>query len=305
MSNKKLRAAKAVKNDEFYTRLVDIKKELQHYKLQLKGKIVYCNTDGSESNFIRYFEDNFKELGIVQCIATSYTSGGRGIITIIDEYGRVEDSLEGDGDFRSKECVRILKGADVVITNPPFSIFREYIAFMKMYEKKFLIIGNPNALTYKEIFPLFMSNELRLGYKPLGTDTLFNVRDSYAKELVATKKEGSAYKVIDGIILGRAQSCWFTNLATNKSKGIPSGPTYKGNEEHYPKYDNYDAINVDKVSDIPVDYDGAMGVPITFMQKYNPKQFEILGRDVGLTEESSYFYINGRKLYDRVIIKRR
>jgi len=185
--------------------------------------------------------------------------------------------LKGDGDFRSEECIELLKEADIVVTNPPFSLFRDYVAQLVEYNKKFLVIGNMNAITYKEIFPLIKENKLWLGYKALGSEMYFDVQDEYKDYLVKNKKEGSAYKVIDGVVMGRmAAACWFTNLDTQKRhENLILWKQFT--TEDYPHYDNYDAIDVSKVSDIPCDYYGIMGVPITFLDKFNPDQFEIVG----------------------------
>lgn len=284
--NNNLHCAKKAKNDEFYTRLTDIEKELVHYKEFFKDKIVYCNCDDDEeSQFWKYFELCFEHLGLKKLIATHYDSekptykieltkdiNGDGKVTKEDI---VKTPLKSNGDFRSEECIELLKEADIVVTNPPFSLFREYIDQLIRYNKKFLIIGNPNAITYKEIFPLIKDNKLWVGYKSMGADMLFTTSKEYEQELRATKKEGSGYRIIDGNFYARASAIWFTNL-----------PTKKRNEElilfrkydpvTYPTYDNYDAINVDKVADIPEDYNGVMGVPITFLDSYCPKQFEII-----------------------------
>ena len=184
--------------------------------------------------------------------------------------------LKGDGNFGSNECVALLKQADIVVTNPPFSLFREYVAQLVEHDKKFLIVGNKNAITYKEIFPLIQSDKLWLGINPNGRDMLFDVPDDYARTLLNTAKEGSAYRVVDGVVKGRlGNAAWYTNLPhRRRSEELRLYRRY--NPEDYPTYDNYDAINVDKVADIPEDYPGAMGVPITFLDKYNPEQFEIL-----------------------------
>ena len=176
--------------------------------------------------------------------------------------------------------------SDIVVTNPPFSLFREYVAQLMKYNKKFVILGNPNSLTYKEIFPLIKSNQLWIGNKSMGTDMLFDVPERYAKELVETKKEGSAYKIVNGVVKGRTQAIWFTNLDIQKRhEELDFYKEYS--PEEYPKYDNYDAINVNKVADIPCDYDGIMGVPITFLDKFNPDQFEIIGLLQSSTDEQA------------------
>ena len=184
--------------------------------------------------------------------------------------------LQGDGDFRSEECIELMKEADIVVTNPPFSLFREYVAQLVEYNKKFIIIGNKNSITYKEFFPLLKDNKVWIGNTPMGKDLLFDVPKSYSEEMIQSGKLGSQYKIIDGVLKGRSSSIWFTNLDIDKRhEDLILYRSY--NPEDYPKYDNYDAIEVSKTADIPCDYDGAMGVPITFMDKYNPDQFEILG----------------------------
>ena len=213
--------------------------------------------------------------------------------------------LKGDGDFRSQECIELLKQSDIVVTNPPFSLFREYVEQLIKYNKKFLIIGNKNAITYKEIFKLIKENKLWAGVMPMGYDMLFNVPDEYAKRMLKTGKLGSQYKIINGLVYGRSPSVWFTNLDIEKRhEDLILYKTYLGNEKEYPKYDNYNAINVDKTKDIPIDYKGAMGVPISFLDKYNPDQFEILGDSRYIKGECEDInIINGKKLYRRIIIR--
>lgn len=315
--NKNLRKASKAKKDEFYTQLSDIEKELRHYKDQFRNKVVYCNCDDPfESNFFKYFAANFNALGLKKLITTSYDqssiAGGQlplleieglkpkgkqpfkieisevpdnntdGAIDLTDvEWLLKQDAnastpLKEDGDFRSKECVELLKQADIVVTNPPFSLFREYLTQLMEHKKKFLILGNKNAITYKEIFKLIKENKLWTGMMPMGYDILFLVPESYARKMVESGKLGSQYKIINGIVYGRSPSIWFTNLDTSKRhENIVLYKRYSS--EEFPKYDNYDAINVDKVSEIPMDYTGVMGVPITFIDKYNPDQFELLG----------------------------
>ena len=259
---------------------------------------MYCNCDDPRvSNFFHYFSYNFDHLGLKKLVTACYRNQYRDLFSRHDseraiwlEYngntkgGRVPDvedigvhSFEGDGDFRSPECIELLKQADIVVTNPPFSLFREYIAQLVQYGKQFLIVGSQNAVTYKDIFPLIKDNRMWLGVTPRGQDMLFDVPEDYAKELVATAKEGSAYRVVDGIVKGRlGNAAWFTNLEHRKrNEELILWKRYSPHE--YPRYDNYDAINVDRIAEIPMDWDGAMGVPITFLDKYNPDQFEILG----------------------------
>ena len=295
--NENLRKAKRQKNDEFYTQLSDIENELRHYTGHFLGKVVYCNCDDPRvSNFFHYFSYNFERLGLKKLITACYMNRERDLFSSHDskraiwlEYkgnakgGRVPDvrdigvrDFEGDGDFRSAECIELLKQADIVVTNPPFSLFREYVAQLVQYGKKFLIIGNKNAITYKEIFPLIKDNRIWVGHTPMSKDLLFDLPEGLAQALKATKKQGSSYRIIDGVVKGRSQSIWFTNL--DHKKRHEDLILYKQySPEEYPAYDNYDAINVDKTAEIPMDWDQAMGVPITFLDKYNPEQFEILG----------------------------
>ena len=261
-NNNTLHTAKALKNDEFYTTLSAIEKEMSNYTDFFKGKVVYCNCDDArESNFFKYFSKNFEFLGLKKLITTGYKTEGKGVVLVYegDKNGnhKVEDDeivvrqLEGSGDFRSEECIEFLKEADVVITNPPFSLFREYVKQLMDFNKKFIVLGNMNAITYKEIFPYIKNDELWLGVSPRGLD--FILPDGSTSNVNAT---------------------WFTNIE-HKKRNTPLD-LYKRYSNEYPKYDNYDAIEVGKTCDIPMDYDGVMGVPITFLDKYCPEQFEIL-----------------------------
>ena len=260
-ANANLHKAKDAKNDEFYTQLTDVSKEMMHYKDHFKDKIVFCNCDDpTRSAFWKYFHLNFAELGLKKLISTHYD---REEATYKMEYEGGDDNnieagvitpLEGNGDFRNQECLDLLDEADIVVTNPPFSLFREYVAVLMEHDKKFLIIGNKNSLTYKEFFPLIKENRIWIGYE---SPSEFNTPNGLSKK-------------VQGLCR------WFTNLdITKRHEKLILWKTY--NSEEYPKYDNYDAINVDKVTDIPVDYEGVMGVPITFLDKYNPEQFEIIG----------------------------
>ena len=262
-SNTSLHAAKRAKNDEFYTQLADIENELKHYKEHFRGKVVFCNCDDPEwSSFWKYFTLNFAHLGLAKVIATHYEQGSRTYKLEFDGRHSADGKpivrqidLEGDGDFRSAECVELLKQSDIVVTNPPFSLFREYVGQLVEYEKQFLIIGNNNAITYKEIFKHIKENRLWLGVSP----------------------RSMRFKQPDGS-LKDVNACWFTNLPHHRrNEELILFHTYAGNEDKYPKYDNYDAIEVSKVVDIPCDYEDVMGVPITFLDKYNPEQFEIVG----------------------------
>lgn len=277
-SNTSLSAAKRAKNDEFYTQLTDIEKELRHYKEHFRGKVVFCNCDDPTwSWFWRFFEAKFEAWSLAKLVSTHFANGSP---SYKQEYTGKENPvvttpLIGDGDFRSPECVEILKEADIVVTNPPFSLFREYVAQLVGYKKQFLIIGNHNAVTYKEVFPLIKDNLVWLGVSP--------------RSMTFKQPDGSMKDV---------NACWFTNLPHKKrNEEIILFRTYIGNEHLYPKYDNYDAIEVSKVVDIPVDYEGVMGVPITFLEKYNPAQFEIVWLAAGNTRASAPKEILARLCY--------
>lgn len=324
-SNKNLQSARTSKKDEFYTQLSDIEKELRHYKEHFKGKVVLCNCDDPRvSNFFHFLSYNFEKLGLKKLIATCYKSQNADLFSQNDsekaiylEYtgDRNGDNipnpeeigikeLKGDGDFRSKECISLLKKADIVVTNPPFSLFREYVAQLIEHDKKFIIVGHQNAISYVEIFRLIKENKMWLGYGFSGGAAHF-INQHYENYATAgNHKEGMIR--VSGVV-------WFTNLEIKKRhEDLILYKTYKGNESDYPKYDHYDAINVNKTKDIPMDYKGTMGVPITFLDKYSPEQFEIIdgiGRYSlihGATEETKGKYltnIDGKRQYARVIIK--
>ena len=290
--NRDLRTAQKSKKDEFYTQLSVIEKELKHYKGHFKGKVVYCNCDDPRvSNFFHYFSYNFEKLGLKKLITTCYKNQEMDLFSRNDseraiylEYNGdkngnfVPDAeeigiqyLEGDGDFRSEESIELLRQADIVVTNPPFSLFREYVAQLVEHEKSFLIIGNVNAITYKEIFKLIKEDKVWLGPSIRSGDREFGVPDDYPLTAAGYRvdERGRKYIRVKGVR-------WFTNLDfKERHEDLILYKTY--NPEEYPNYDNYDAIEVGKTKDIPADYKGAMGVPITFMDKYNPDQFEILG----------------------------
>ena len=295
-TNTILHRARDAKNDEFYTRLTDVSNELMHYKRHFKDKIILCNCDDPKwSAFWRYFHLNFSALGLKKLISTHYDTNNP---TYRMEYTGGEDDdigvgiktpLEGNGDFRNKECLDILDEADIVVTNPPFSLFREYVAALIEHKKRFLIIGSKNAITYKDFFPLLKNDDVWVGCTGV-------------KEFLQP----------DGSIKKFGNIGWFTNLdVAKRHEKLILWKKYT--PEEYPKYDNYDAINVDKVSDIPVDYNGVMGVPISIMDKYNPEQFEVLGISGDLAEpfyqdgkrRSGRFYVNGKRLYDRIAIRAR
>lgn len=323
-----LTKAKRVKNDEFYTRLQDIEKELTKYRNHFKDKVVYCNCDkfmgDHVSNFYNYFTMNFKYLGLKKLICSYYNEGGHGKVVIfegIKDPNRneplIEDStiitLNGDGSYDSKECLNYLKESDIVVTNPPFSLFRDYVATLMENNKKFVIMGNGNAITYKEIFKLIKENKLWLGYLPMGSETYFHLTDEAKEKIVKEKKEGSGWANIDGEIFGRVtQVVWFTNLEISKREELLAlDKEYKPTV--YPTYDNYEAIECNKVYDIPCDYYGVIGVPISFLNKYNPNQFEIIGLMSGSKGTSLIngndgrpkFYLNGKGVYARILIRRK
>lgn len=285
-NNINLSHAKNTKNDEFYTRIEDIEKELKHYQDFFKDKVVYCNCDRvdgeNRSNFFVYFVKNFKEFGLKRLICTTYNKGDKGRLCIYDNEtnGHNIIDMDGDGDFRSAECVELLKQSDVVVTNPPFSLFRDFVAQLMEYDKKFLIIGNKNAITYKEIFPLIKDNRLWLGI-------------TSPEDFVQTEGDKKNLKGL---------TRWFTNTGQSK-RNLPLDLYKKYNPKDYPKYDNYDAINVDKTSDIPMDYDGVMGVPISFLDKYCPTQFEIVKFRKG--DDNKDLRIKGKKVYPRILIRRK
>ncbi len=319
MANERLTRARKAKNDEFYTQLTDIEKELRHYTTHFKGKTVLCNCDDPRvSNFFHYFTYNFERLELKKLITTCYKSKERDLFSRNDSdraiyleftgckhrYDSVptpEDIgiqyLQGDGDFRSAECIQLLQQADIVVTNPPFSLFREYVAQLVAYNKKFLIIGNKNAISYKEIFKLIKDNKLWLGCRNINTDMW----------LILPENSDQAEKIIDGIKYKHINACWFTNLDhTKRHEPLICYKNYTPTA--YPTYDNYNAINIDKVTQIPYNYDGVMGVPITFLDKYNPEQFEIVGSmaTTSIDEYSKgYPFVNGKRKFARILIRRK
>ena len=365
--NRALGEAKKQKKDEFYTQLADINAELRHYSAHFAGKVVFCNCDDPyESNFFKYFAANFNALKLKCLIATCYAGSlvagqqleldlfgdGRARpldapqriphkivineVTDVNGDGRIDladvewlikndknvlTRLEGDGDFRSAECVELLKQSDVVVTNPPFSLFREYVAQLVSYDKKFLIIGPVNAIHYKEIFPFIVQNKLWLGYGFKAGNAYFSIPEENARDFA-----DGVYDEGKGLV--KFRNCtWFTNL-DHKKRHEEYVPIRKYNPADYPKYANYDAIEVSKSSDIPEDWDGLMGVPDTFLDKYNPDQFEIIGIaegdsgkelglkpvprehkkiNPGLRDGQLYLMKDGKpvKPYSRIIIKRK
>lgn len=385
--NRSLHAAKAAKQDEFYTQYVDIQKEVEAYLEfdpdTFRSKVVYCNCDDPfESNFFKYFAANFNKLGLRKLVTTSYDGSPiAGQYTLFPEYNagngkrakpkaiavtidHVKDededgaanvtdvelflkrnkaarvALKGNneypgGDFRSPECVALLKEADIVVTNPPFSLFREYVVQLAEHEKKFLIIANKNAIKYKVVFPLIKENKLWMGVTPMGTDMLFDVPAKVAKAMLESGRKGSNYKIVNGKVMGRSTSVWFTNLDHGRRHRKLPLMTMAENlkfSKHkeirgkaaYDRYDNYNAIEVPFTDAIPSDYDGIMGVPISFLDKYSPEQFEIIWQASGNTRASTPSAIldqmgysvhpddrggcavlGGRRTYDRIFIRHR
>ncbi|MGE3467975.1 MAG: adenine-specific methyltransferase EcoRI family protein [Pyrinomonadaceae bacterium] len=329
--NKNLHAAKNSKKDEFYTQLSDIEKELKHYKDHFKDKVVLCNCDDPRvSNFFHYFSYNFETLGLKKLITTCYKNQNRDLFSEHDseraiylEYNGDKNNdkvpnpdeigikhLKGDGDFRSDECIELLKEADIVATNPPFSLFREYVAQLIKYDKKFIIIGTQNALHYQEIFKLFKDNKMWLGNGFENGNAFFQTPDG------ETYGNG-VYNPDTGLVKFR-NVAWFTNLE-HKKRHEDLILFKKYDAEEFPRYDNFDAIEVSKIKDIPVDYFGAMGVPDTFLANYNPDQFELigipfgnLGKEIGVTKNHRgrtdiAITKDGKSRcpYSRIIIKRK
>jgi hypothetical protein len=322
-ANLNLRKASTAKKDEFYTQLSDIENELKHYKEHFKGKTVYCNCDDPRvSNFFHFFSYNFEKLGLKKLIATCYKNQDMDLfsenkseqaIYLVYEGDKNDNKvpdpneigvrkLKGDGDFRSKECIELLKQADVVVTNPPFSLFREYVAQLIEHDKKFIIVGHQNAISYKEIFKLIKEDKMWLGYGFKGGAAHF-INNHYVDYATAGNHQEGMIRV-SGVT-------WFTNLDISKRhEDLILYKTY--NSKEYPKFDHYDAINVDKTNEIPMDYKGNIGVPITFLNKYSPEQFEIidgLNRYSildGPTPETQGKYlsqVNGNPIYVRIVIK--
>ena len=353
--NSALSAAVKAKKDEFYTQLTDIEKEMRYYRKHFKGKTVLCNCDDPfESNFFKYFVLNFNRLGLKKLIATCYATspimgqqlslfdvvggdedkkgkpykavvtkvydvtgdGGVDMFDVAELFKSYENELTefyGDGDFRSEECLALLDEADIVVTNPPFSLFREYMAVLMEHEKHFIIIGNVNAITYKEVFPLIMENRLWFGASIHSGDRKFYVPDDYPLNAAGCGIDSDGRRFI------RVKAVrWYTNL-DYKQRHEEMILVKRYSPETYPQYDNYDAINVDKTSDIPCDYAGVMGVPITFMDKYNPDQFEIVGMAAGNTRATGFYFnvpyephpedrggcgvVNGKRVYARYLIR--
>lgn len=333
-TNRDMQIAAASKKDEFYTQYADIEKELCHYHEHFRGKTIFCNCDDAfESNFFSYFVKNFNILGLKRLISTCFAGSCRSrgqikpytvSVTCVPSdqismrklftlQGNALDMLRGDGDFRSRESVELLKYADIIVTNPPFSLFREYIRQLVEHEKKFLIIGNVNAVTYKEFFPLLMDDKVWIGPSIHSGDRKFYVPDDYPLDAAGCGVDvetGRKYIRVKGVR-------WFTNLDIPVRHQFLTLPD-RYSEENYPFYDNYNAIEVKYSRKIPGDYPGVMGVPVTFLDKYNPSQFEIIGADFqvkggllpfmirsGWRGKIDRGYVNGKRQYARILIKNR
>ena len=323
MANKQLSQAKKGKKDEFYTQRADIEAELRHYRGHFTGKTVLCNCDDPRmSHFFYYFVLHFHHLGLKKLITTCYKNQdpnsssentSKQAVYLVYEGEDIGSPpnpniaglvcpLQGDGDFRSLECIKFLEEADIIVTNPPFSLFREYVAQLIEHGKKFISIGNINAVTYKEIFPLIQTNQIWLGPSIHSGDREFEVPSSYPLTAAGIRidNQGRRYIRVKGVR-------WFTNLDfPQRHQALILHKKYR--PEEYPQYDNYDAINVNKTADIPCDYDGVMGVPITYLDKHNPDQFEIMGIDRYVEDNpipGRRFTIQGKEIYARILIRKR
>lgn len=320
--NSGLHTARRNKKDEFYTQISDIENELRHYRQQLEGKVVYCNCDDPYvSAFFEYFTKNFAFFGLKKLITTCYKSQRMDLFSRNDDDQAIKleyeggapnnlpapddigvTVLNGDGDFRSQECIDILMEADVVVTNPPFSLFSEYVAQLAKYDKKFVIVGHQNAIIYKDVFPLIKENRMWLGYGFKRNMAHFITPHYEDTASDADHQEGKVR--VSGVV-------WFTNLDHKKRhEEMILVQRYHGNEAEYPTYDNYDAIEVSRTQNIPMDFSGTMGVPITFLTKYNPDQFELIGcnRGVGQDPNGIYgrgSYLNGKETFKRLFIRNR
>lgn len=321
--------ARKRRNDEFYTRFEDVESEVMRYREQFRGKVVYCNCDDpDESAFAEFFRLNFMEFGMKGLITTCYKSTERtlfsrhnsdqGVVTFLTENDNSNhDLLNGDGDFRSSECIELLKQADIVVTNPPFSLFRDYVAQLIEYEKKFLIIGNKNAITYSGVFPHIQSGNMWIGYTPMGYRMWFNMSDEHIATIPQEELERDIYEEQDGRIVKRIGTCWFTNLDhARRHEDLLGTLALSFDPMRYSTYDNYDAIEVEENKFIPRDYHGVMGVPITYINIHNPDQFEIVGASEsegtgfsnGLWNPESRIkqpMVNGERKFKRLFIRQR
>lgn len=310
VGNKNFHRAQRKRQDEFYTRFEDIENEIKHYKKHFEGRVVFCNCDDPKySQFWKYFVFNFDELKLKKIISTHYRPTT--IIENEDAYALEYNGkgkpkkipLQGDGDFRDKECIDLLKQSDIVCTNPPFSLFRDYINQLMKYKKKFLVIGNLGAATYKEMFPLVQGNKMWFGLTPKSGDLTFRVPDDYTATSSRLSVDENGRKW-----MSQGTALWFTNLS-HRGRNTPIVLYKRYNPEEYPKYDNYNAIEVSKVKNIPKDYKGEMGVPITFLEKLNPKQFKIIGlcrylpKNPQIRGPQERFFLDGKEKFARIAIK--
>ena len=313
--NKNLIHARLYQSVEYYTTIETINKELDAYSAHFENKIILCNCDDPrESKFFYYFYQNFHRLKIKKIISTSFKK--RNVNLLNDEYEKAvyveytgEEKpkikyLKGDGDFRSRECIEFLKQSDIVVTNPPFNLFFEFVSYLVKYDKKFIILGNIIKIYNRKIFSLFLQNKIWLGHSIKGGGTKFNIPEYYStfSDLSGIDSNNRKFTILSGIR-------WYTNLNHHKpNEKIKLNKRYYGNEKLYPKYDNYDAIEVSETKNIPMDYDGKMGVPITFLDRFNPEQFRIIDKDLNLikksTGKSDKFKINGNIIFARVVIVR-
>jgi len=318
--NINLHKAREAKKDEFYTQLPDIERELSHYTEHFKDKVVLCNCDDPRvSNFFHYFSYNYEHLGLKKLITTCYKNQNPDLFSNNDseraiylEYFGDKDNdrvpepeeigikhLEGDGDFRSRECIELMKKADIVVTNPPFSLFREYVAQLIEYDRKFVIIGSLNAITYKDFFKFIKENKIWLGYG-------FKAGNAYFKTPYYKEFADGVYNPETGLVKFRNVT-WYTNIDIQKRhQDLILYKKY--NPDEYPKYDNYDAINVNKTKEIPMDYPGVIGVPVSFLDKFNPEQFEIIGSNRGVDQDPNGVYgrgsfLNGKETFKRLFIR--
>lgn len=323
--NTGLHSAKRNKKDEFYTQIADIEREMRHYRSHFKNKTVYCNCDDPYvSAFFEYFTKNFEFLGLKKLITTCYRSqridlfsqNDSEVATKLEYMGGAPNSLpkpddigvtslKGDGDFRSQECIEILKEADIVVTNPPFSLFSEYVSQLASFNKKFIIIGHQNAITYKDVFPVIKENKMWMGYGFKRNMAHFIAPHYEDTASDADHREGMIR--VSGVV-------WYTSLDHSKRhEEMILVQRYHGNETDYPYYDNYEAIEVSKTLNIPLDYEGVMGVPITFLTKYNPDQFEIIGCSYSYGEPIGYHKkgagfgvsVDDKQIYKRLFIRNR
>lgn len=306
-TNHHLNTAKKAKRDEFYTLREDIENELQYYTNHFADKVIYCNCDHEESEFWKCFADHFQEWKLKKLVASHYEAGKTSYKLEMTPDGNViKTPLNGDGDFRSEECANIMKNADIVVTNPPFSLFREYISQIMDYKKKFLIIGMVNSLAYVSVYPLIKNHEIWLGHYKGGMD--FKLPDNY--ELKGT----NSWQKANGQKRARISVCWVTNLPNDEvCPPLELTKQYYGHEEDYPCYDNYDAINVDKIADIPKDYEGVMGVPVTFLYKHSLDQFNLLNANDfrkgrykldNIPKVAQSVRLNGIEKYTRILIQK-